>query len=62
MIWERIKEIAEKQGKSITAIEKEAGLSNGLIGKWRESSPSVENLLAVAKVLNVSISELTDEK
>ena len=43
-------------------VEKEAGLSNATIRKWNESCPSAENLNAVAKVLNVTVDSLLNEK
>lgn len=58
MIYENIKAIAEKKGYSIASLEKAAGLSNGTIGKWRTSSPNVNNLIPVAKVLKVSLNTL----
>lgn len=58
MIYENVKALADKRGISITELEKKAELSNGAIGKWRDSSPSVENLSKVAKALNVSINTL----
>ena len=57
-IYEAVKKIAEEKGLSIPVIEKKAGLANGAIGKWRESVPKVDNLKAVADVLEVSIEEL----
>lgn len=58
MIFYKIKEICDKQGISIASLEKQAGLSNGAIGKWKYSSPTVDNLKAVAKILKVKIDEL----
>ena len=57
-IYENIKEIADRKGLTIKDIETKAGLSNGSIGSWRESSPTVVNLSKVAKVLKVSINRL----
>ena len=59
-MYEKIKKICEKQGMSITKLEQLAGLSNGTIGKWKKSSPSVRNLSDVAKVLGVNVSELIE--
>ena len=58
MIFDKIKEICKEKGISITYLEKQAGLSNGAIGKWKDSSPTVDKLNAVAKVLKVKIDEL----
>lgn len=59
MIYENIKSIADKKNMNIAVIEKKAGLSNGTIGKWRSSTPNVDNLIKVAGVLNVSLTTLT---
>lgn len=61
MIYSNIKEIADKKGLTIQEIEIRAGLTNGIIGKWRNRSPRVDNLMAVAKVLGVSITRLLKE-
>lgn len=41
-------------------MKKQVGLSNGSISKWRVSSPTVDNLKAVAKVLNVKVDKLLE--
>lgn len=58
MIYDTIKKLCEKKGISVSSVEKEAGLSNGAISKWNNSSPTVEKLNAVAKVLNVKVDSL----
>lgn len=35
-------------------------MSNGIIRKWNESAPQVDNLKAVAKVLGVKVDELLE--
>ena len=55
MLYEKIKQEAEKQNISISALERKAGLGNATIKGWNKSSPSVKNLCAVATVLYVSI-------
>ena len=58
MIYKNIKSLCEKKNMSICALEKKAGLANGTIGKWKESSPTIDNVQSVAKVLGVKISKL----
>lgn len=58
MIYDNIKNIAEKKGMSIAEIEKKAKIGNGTIGRWRESFPNVDSIVKVAKVLNVSVNTL----
>lgn len=60
MIYEKVKQLADEKGLAISALENEAQLSNGAISKWRTSSPSIDNLLRVAKVLDVDINELVE--
>ena len=59
-LYEKVKNLAVLKGLSIAALEKAAGLANGTIGKWRDSSVGVrlESVKAVAVVLGVSIEEL----
>ena len=61
MLYEKIKQEAEKQNISISALERKAGLGNATIKGWNKSSPSVKNLCAVANVLNVSIEYFRDD-
>ena len=58
MIYDNVKALCEERGLSISAVEKQAGLGNGTIRGWNESSPTVDNLQSVAKVLDVEINEL----
>ncbi len=58
MIYDKIKELCQECGISVAAVEKEANLSNGAIRKWNKSSPTVDSLQAVAKVLKVSVEKL----
>jgi len=62
MIYDNIKAIADKKGLSIAEIEKRAQIGNGIIGKWKESTPNVDSLVKVANVLNVNISILLESK
>lgn len=59
MIYDTVKKYADARGIAITAVEEMAGLGRGTIGKWRTTnSVMVENLLKVAKVLDVTASDL----
>lgn len=60
MIYEKIKEICKEKGITIKAVEKEAGLSNASIRKWNTSSPTVDKLQAVARVLGVKVDALLE--
>ncbi len=58
MIYDRIKELCQERGTTVAAVEKEANLSNATIRKWNKSSPTVDKLQAVARVLKVRMEEL----
>lgn len=55
MIYEKIKDLTEKNGISIAALEKKLGIGNGTIRKWNEVSPTLENISKVARYFGVSI-------
>lgn len=59
-IYEAVERAAKAAGTTVNAVEKEAGLAKGTIGKWRTAAPRINNLLKVARVLNVDINELTE--
>ena len=62
MILKRIKEKCKEKGLTIFALEKEAKIGNGTIARWDKSSPTVENLAAVAKVLECTIDDLLHDE
>lgn len=61
MVYDKVKKLADKQEISIYALEKKAGLQNGAISKWKESSPTLKSLQAVAAALDVTLDELIRE-
>lgn len=60
MLYAKIKEVCKEKGVSVAYVEKQAGLSNGTIGKWDKVSPTIENLQAVAKTLERSVDDLLE--
>lgn len=58
LIYENVKKIADKKGISISALEREAGIGNGVISGWKESYPRISTLSAVARVLKVKVDYL----
>lgn len=58
-IYDNVAEIAKKKGIPLYKLEKEAGLAQGAISKWKTTNPRVDSLLSVAQVLSVSIGRLT---
>lgn len=59
---ERIESICKQKGYSIMRLEKESGLSNGQIRKWRTQKPSYDKVASVANSLNVTIDWLITGK
>lgn len=62
MVYDNICRIAEKKNISVQRLEKKAGLGNGAICKWKNSSPSLQNLEKVANALGVSVAYLIREQ
>ena len=60
-IYKNVSELAKQKNLSIMEIEKKANLSNGTVGKWRESIPKISSVEAVARVLKVSVDRLLRE-
>ncbi len=54
-LYERIQLCAKEVKISLTDLEKECGLGNGTIGKWKDSVPKADKLYAVAKYLKKSV-------
>lgn len=58
----KIDELCKKKGITITALEKELGFGRGTIGKWKNSSPTVDKLGAVASYFHVTLNYLWNAK
>lgn len=61
VVYDNIKAIAEKKNIPIRQLEKDAGLGNGSIYKWKNVSPKISSLMAVADVLGVTVNRLLRE-
>lgn len=57
-IYDKIKAMCEEKGVSVRQVEAAAGLKNGAISKWNDSSPTIKNLKAVADVLKVKVDKI----
>ena len=57
-MFDKIQALCKEKGISLAELERQAGLNGRTIYKWREISPSVYKVFAVAKVLGVSIEDL----
>lgn len=62
-IIKRVREIAWSKGLSLTKIEEQLKWSNGKMGKWASAKklPPMDQLVQVAGVLEVPLSEITGE-
>lgn len=61
MIYDKIKSLCEKQGRSIRSVERDCGLKYGGIRKWNDHQPTAISLVKVAHELNVSVEELLED-
>lgn len=54
-LYDRIRQLCEDRGISISRLESECGFSNSTIKKWQSTStPGVDKIIAVAKYFDVS--------
>lgn len=57
-LYAKIKEYCTQSETSIAQVEKELNFGTGTIGKWKQSFPSIEKVVAVAEYFHASIDEL----
>lgn len=60
-LLDKIKKIASKQGLSLREVNDRAGLGTRSIYHWKNQTPSIEKVTAVANVLHVPVSELIED-
>lgn len=59
ILYERIKQLCNRHGITITKLESDLGFGNSSIKKWEKvSSPSVDKIIKVASYFDVSIDYL----
>ncbi|MBR4085855.1 MAG: helix-turn-helix transcriptional regulator [Lachnospiraceae bacterium] len=58
ILYENIKTMCELKNTTITALEREVGLSVPSISKWKDGNPTIQKILLVANALGVSIEYL----
>lgn len=60
MIYENVEDLCVKNGISIKKLERECGIGNGTIGKWRTqtSTPRIGALQKIAARFGVTVDEL----
>ncbi len=57
-----IKNLCDKRKITIFELERQIGISRGILYTWKKSSPSVEKVKKVAEFFNVSMDELVNHK
>ncbi|HFF8711556.1 helix-turn-helix domain-containing protein [Enterococcus faecium] len=58
MTFERIKELAKKQGKSLNKVEEDLGYGKNVLYRLKNSNPSTERLQEIADYFDVSVDYL----
>ncbi|MBX4207468.1 helix-turn-helix domain-containing protein [Enterococcus lactis] len=53
--FERIKELAKKQGKSLNKVEEDLGYGKNVLYRLKNSNPSIERLQEIADYFDVSV-------
>ena len=62
MLLKNISQICKEKGIAISRLERECGISNGTIGRWGTSSPTVDNVRKVAEYLGTTVDALLSER
>ena len=55
---DKIKALCKKHDITITKLEEELGMSQGLISRWTKSAPSLSRIIDIADYFNVSLDEI----
>ena len=57
-MYERIRRLCERQGKTVAGLERELGYVRGTIARFDKHSPSADRLKEVADALDTTVDEL----
>lgn len=58
MIYENIQSLCRQKGISIARLERETGLGNGTVCRWKWADPTVTRLKQVADYFGVTLESL----
>jgi len=61
MVFEKIQQKCSEKGVSIYRLEKDLGFSPSCVKKWKNSIPTADKLLKVAKYFDVPIEYFLQE-
>lgn len=59
-LMDRLEFAISDKNMTVSSVEKELGFGNATIRRWRKSSPSVDNILKIAHLLNLNIEWLLE--
>lgn len=59
---ENIKKLCAQKNMTISQLEKMLNLSNGLISRWKKTTPSLDIIIDIARFFNVTIDSIIGEK
>ena len=62
MILKNIKRKCAEVGICLAALERETGIGNGVIAKWKDGAPRVDTLKKVADYFGCTVDELLKEE
>ena len=60
-MYDKIKKLCEERKISLRQLEIDTGLGNGAICKWKECSPRLSSVVAVAEYFGITVDELIDK-
>lgn len=60
MLYEKIKSYSKEKKIPISKIEEMIGVVPGSICKWAKSNPSYDKVVKAAKILGLTVEELTE--
>ncbi len=61
MLYETVKKLCKEKGIPIYELEKRAGVGNGTIRFWKNSSPRLDTLERVADALGIKVTTLINK-
>lgn len=62
IIVDSIKKLCKDKNITVSQLEKETGLSQGLVSKWMNTTPSLDKIINIADYFHVSIDEVVGYK
>lgn len=62
MIFDKVEQYCRENHLPIYLFEKRCGLGNGTVSGWKESNPSFNSIIKVAKEMGISIGTLMEEE